>query len=139
MKEDVKIRVVNRDSIQKVLEENSFSLSGLTQKQTSLLGKLLNADVLIFPSGLSLNSNDEYYSKKDKRCIIRKAYANISIKAVRADNAEVIISDNYDAEESYEECAKSAVRSKVPSSERVKVEALTKAIEKFTSDFKDRL
>jgi hypothetical protein len=139
MRDDIKIRIVNRDSIQKVLAENSFSLTGLTQKQTSLLGKLLNADILIFPAGLSMNSNDEFYSKKDKKCIVRKAYANVSIKAVRADNAEVIISDNYDGEESYEECSKTAVRSKVPNSEKVKVEALTKAIEKFASDFKDRL
>lgn len=144
-KKETNIKVVTRNHINSILEEQKFTLSGLTENETNVLGKLLNADIITIVNQVNVKTNDHRYSKKSfyfketLQCIDRKVYAQLSVKVLRADNGEVLISDNFDSDDKYKECDKQSPESSLPLVEQVKSDALLEAATKFSDELKSKL
>lgn len=144
-KKQTGIKIVSRTHINKVLQEQQFSLSGLTEKETNVLGRLLNTDIITIITQVNLKTNDKHYSKKslvfkdNLKCITRLGYAQLAIKVLRADNGEVLISDNFESDNKFNECSSNNPDSDLPMVDQVKSEALKAAANKFSSKLKSML
>lgn len=80
------VRVIEREQLSKVVNEQSFSKTGIIDTQTAVrLGKILGVDALVFGRGTALKKFDE------KGRVIPNLIDTVSLKVVHIESGQVII------------------------------------------------
>ncbi|MCT8335096.1 CsgG/HfaB family protein [Leptospira sp. 85282-16] len=80
------IKVIEREQLSKVVNEQSFSKTGIIDTQTAVrLGKVLGVDALIFGRGSALKKYDE------KGKLIPNLVDTVSLKIVHIESGHVIV------------------------------------------------
>lgn len=80
------MRVIEREQLSKVVNEQSFSKTGIIDTQTAVrLGKVLGVDALVFGRGTALKKFDE------KGKLIPNLVDTVSLKVVHIESGHVII------------------------------------------------
>lgn len=80
------VKVIEREQLSKVVNEQSFSKTGIIDTQTAVrLGKVLGVDALVFGRGSALKKYDE------KGKLISNLVDTVSLKVVHIESGHVIV------------------------------------------------
>ncbi|WP_242935355.1 CsgG/HfaB family protein [Leptospira kobayashii] len=80
------VRVIEREQLSKVVNEQSFSKTGMIDEQTAVrIGKILGVDALVFGRGSALRKYDL------KNSVIPNLVDTVSLKIVQIESGQVIV------------------------------------------------